>query len=84
MLLDEQRRSSGLLATPKDYQNYFGVPPKTSSASDFLRWAASVTAAVTTELDHTHLTTGQRDLLRLGLAKALHILSDEGAGAVRP
>jgi hypothetical protein len=81
MMLDNQSDASEL-ATPQDYRKYFGVPPKTSSPREFLRWAQSICTAVTRELDGTSLTSGQRDILRHGLATALKVLSGDYAGAV--
>jgi hypothetical protein len=82
MPFEERRDGSELLATPRDYRNYFGVPRKTISPSEFLRWAESIAAAVTTELDQTRLPAGEQDMLRQGLALALKVLSGERAGAV--
>jgi hypothetical protein len=82
MMLSNQQRNASELATPQDYRGYFGVPPKTSSPREFLRWSQSICAAVTRELDRTSLTSGQRDILRQGLATALKVLSGDCAGAV--
>jgi hypothetical protein len=81
MALDNLSNASEL-ATPKDYRSYFGVPPKTSTPREFLRWAQSICTAVTRELDGTTLTSGQRDILRHGLTTALKVLSGDYAGAM--
>lgn len=74
---------SSNLATPRDYQVYFGVPPKSALPSEFLDWAESIIEAVTREIDRTSLTSGQRDNLRDGLTTALKVLSGDYAGAVQ-
>lgn len=81
MVIDRQNIVSEI-ATPSDYRRYFGVPPKTITTSEFLRWAQSVSKVVTIELDGTTLTSHDRDVLRSGLATALKVLSGHYAGAV--
>jgi hypothetical protein len=65
-------------ATPADYRDYFGVPPKTLSAPELFDWAAAVTSRVETELERTSLASFHRDVLCRGLETALEVLSGNG------